>query len=49
MTTASYNPVRLAKLTSMAAQVIAHNLARWAGRIGLGEPLAVRPRNADRA
>ena len=40
MTTASYNPVRLAKLTSVAVQVIARNLARWAGRIGLGEPVA---------
>ena len=40
MTTASYNLVRLAKLTSVAAQVIAHNLARWTGRIGLGKPIA---------
>ena len=40
MTTASYNLVRLAKLTSVAVQVIAHNLTRWTGRIGLVEPLA---------
>ena len=38
MTTASYNLVRLAKLTSVAVQVIAHNLTRWTGRIGLVEP-----------
>ena len=24
----------------MAIQVMAHNLARWVGRIGLGEPVA---------